>query len=112
MSQNEETDKFWVLVDRIIELVNEESDELDLGIVNSALTEAAARFSSFYVASSSESKKDLLEDKPDILKSFAADYKGRLASNIDDYVDHYKEYLGAAAQKESDMGDADSTGAE
>ena len=86
---------FWNLVDDLIERANESAADADMGIVNAAMMEACARFNAYYVALSSESKADLKEDKEDAVKRFGGEYKSRLASNINDYIDNFKVYLKA-----------------
>ena len=91
--QQSDEDIFWGIVDELIELANEKSADVDMGIVNAALMNATARFNAFYVASSSESRNDLKEDKDDSIQRMGAEYKRLYAENLEDYIENYKVYL-------------------
>ena len=98
---NADEEKFWQLVEQIIELANNESLDLDPGIVSSALLQATARYNAFYIASSCETRNDLKEDKDESLRRFTSDYKRRLGENLEDYIENYKIYLGESADSQS-----------
>ena len=85
--------QYWDLVESIIENVNAACEEHELGLVNGALMQAAARFNAFYLAASSESRKDLKEDREGSVRDFGAEYKKMLADNLDDYIENYKVYM-------------------
>lgn len=84
---------YWALVESFIAQANEASAEQDLGLINGALMQAAARFNAFYVAASSESRKDLKEDVDGSIRDFGSEYKRLLSENFDDYVENYKVYM-------------------
>ena len=88
-----EDELYWDLVEKFIEVANEASGDIDLGIVNSAIMNAATRFNAFYISASSESRNDLKEDKDDAIQRFGANYKRLLADNLDDYIENYKVYM-------------------
>lgn len=88
-----EQDAYWNLVEGFVEQANTSLDEHDLGVVSDALMEAAARFAAFYAASSSETRKDLKEDKDDTVHDFGGEFKRKLAGNLDDYIENYKVYM-------------------
>lgn len=92
MDQTQEQ-KYWELVESFIEKANAACEEDELGLVNGALMQAAARFNAFYLAASSESRKDLKEDKESSVRDFGGEYKKLLADNLEDYIEHYKVYM-------------------
>jgi len=101
--QDQQEEHFWQMVDAFVDKANELSDGQDLGLVASALMQANARFSAFYVASSSESRKDFKEDIDSTIQDFGRSFKQRLASDLDDYHENYKIYL-AEKTDEDDIG--------
>ncbi|VUD61607.1 hypothetical protein TDB9533_02849 [Thalassocella blandensis] len=97
MDQTQEQ-QYWALVESFIEKANASCEENELGLVNGALMQAAARFNAFYLAASSESRKDLKEDKESSVKDFGGEYKKLLAENLDDYIENYKVYMRDATE--------------
>ena len=89
----DEKELFWDLVDEFIKLANEKSHDIDLGIVNSALLSASARYSSFYVAVNAASKRDLVDDKSESVQYLGGQYKKQLAENLEDYIDHFDSFV-------------------
>ncbi|MFL0804148.1 MAG: DUF3144 domain-containing protein [Agarilytica sp.] len=90
----EDTDQaYWNIVDTFLEQANAQTEKHDVGMVASALMNAAARYSAFYVAGSSESRKDLKEDKDVLVQDISREFKQRFASNLEDYIENYKIYL-------------------
>ena len=94
MSNAKSDDVFWDLVDEFISRANEHAQDHDMGIVAAALMQSAARFSSFYVAASSESRNDLKDDKDSLVSDVSRDFKKQFAQSLEDYIENYKVYLG------------------
>jgi|GEM_PF-2417816 len=92
-SPDEGLDSYWNLVDDFINKANEFADGENTGVVASALVQAAARYSSFYAATSSESRNDLKDDKDALIRDFSREFKKQFADNLEDYIEHYKIYL-------------------
>lgn len=92
-SEKQAEESYWQLVEEIIELANKRAEELKPGVVSSALLQATSRYSAFYVAGSSESRKDLIEDKDDAIANISQEFKKQFASNLEDYIENYKVYL-------------------
>lgn len=86
-------DVYWGIVQSFVEQANQNLSDHDLGVVSDALMEAAARFSAFYAASSSETRKDLKQDKDDTIHDFGGEFKRKLSENLDDYIENYKVYM-------------------
>lgn len=93
MSAKADEELFWSLLEGFIAQANEKAEEVDLGIVASALMNASARFSAFYLAQSSESRKDLKEDKDTLVLDISREFKKRFAENLEDYIENYKVLL-------------------
>ncbi len=95
MSQDNPDDAFWNVVDQFISSANESAATQDIGLVASAMLNASARFSAFYVAGSSESRADLKEDKDVLIADISREFKKRFAEELEDYIENYKVYLRA-----------------
>lgn len=93
MSKKSDEELFWTLLEGFITQANTHAEEVDLGIVASALLNASARFSAFYLAQSSESRADLKEDKDSLVQDISREYKKRFAENLEDYIENYKVLL-------------------
>ena len=86
---------FWEAVDAAVELANSTSGKTDPGVAASAIMQAAARYCAFYAAASSESRKDLKDDKDNIVQDFSREFKKQFATNLEEYIENYKIYLGS-----------------
>lgn len=93
VSKKSDEELFWTLLEGFIIQANEKAEDVDLGIVASALMNASARFSAFYLAQSSESRKDLKEDKDTLVVDVSREFKKRFAENLEDYIENYKVLL-------------------
>ncbi|TVZ40787.1 uncharacterized protein DUF3144 [Alteromonadaceae bacterium 2753L.S.0a.02] len=89
---NEET-QFWDAVDAFIDTANRATEDVDPGIISSAMLYAAARFNAFYVASYAESRKDFLEDSEDTVRHYSDEFKKLFQENMADYGENYKTYM-------------------
>lgn len=94
-------DKHQGAVNALIENANRIAAEENPGLAASALMQAAARYASFYVASSSESRKDLKEDKDALIQDMTREFKAIFADNLDDYIENYKIYLPEKSEAEN-----------
>ena len=92
---NEEDNQFWDLVDAFIEKANSACDDLDPGIVSAALLNAAARFNSFVVASSSIDRKEYIDEIESAQNYLTGRYRDLLRDNLEDYRENYKVFVRA-----------------
>jgi hypothetical protein len=99
MTDHDET-RFWNMVDHFIQQANDACEETDPGIVSAALLNAAARFNAFVVATSSLDRKEYIEEIDSSLNYLTGRYREVLRENLEDYRDHYKEYVRADEPKE------------
>ncbi|MGB3608753.1 MAG: DUF3144 domain-containing protein [Cellvibrio sp.] len=90
---NHDEELFWNLVDQFIQNANDACDQADPGVVSAALLNAAARFNAFVVASSSLDRKEYIEEMDSSLNYLTGRYREILRDNLEDYRDHYKEYV-------------------
>ena len=85
--------KFWNLVEELIEAANQKASAQEPALVSDALLYAAARFNVYVAAAAAadraEFKAELEEVKALLLEQFAA----MLDANLDDYLENYKLYL-------------------
>lgn len=93
MSSSDNDSNYWEMVDQFIEQANAHTEERTPGEVASALMNAAARYSAFYLAGSSESRNDLKEDKEVLVQDVSREFKKRFAEDLEDYIENYKVYF-------------------
>ncbi len=90
MSAENTDNEYWDVVSDFIEQANKCTEDRTPGEVASALLNAAARYSAFYLAGSSESRKDLKEDKDALVQDVSREFKKRFAENLEEYIADYK----------------------
>ncbi len=90
MSAENTDNEYWDVVSDFIEQANKYTEGRAPGEVASALLNAAARYSAFYLAGSSESRKDLKEDKGVLVQDVSREFKKRFAENLEEYIEDYK----------------------
>jgi Protein of unknown function (DUF3144) len=88
----EET-QFWDLVDQFIQQANDACEHLEPGLVSAALLNASARFNAFVVASASLDRAEFIEEIDPALNHLTDHYRSLLRDNLDDYREHYKNYI-------------------
>lgn len=94
MSHEEE--QFWQLVESFIQQANSASENVDTGIVLSALLEAGARYSAFFAASGAQDRNEFKAEVDATVQDFSLEYKKRLQQNVEDYLENYKIYMKSA----------------
>jgi hypothetical protein len=92
MSDDIQDTAFWERADEVINLVNQQAEETASEEVSASLLYAAARFTSYLVASSAENADEIKAGKEEAVEYFTAQYRQLLIDNIDDYIDNYDEY--------------------
>jgi hypothetical protein len=93
MGKNERDDNFWNRADRFIHIANDFCDQTSRGKVSSSLLYAAARFSSFVVASSAKSASEIQHQKEAALEYFVGQYRQMLEENLDDQIKNFDIYM-------------------
>lgn len=94
MSEQNDDDLFWGLVEKIIEQANNACDDADPGIVSAALMNAAARFNAFVVAQSSLDKNEFAEDVEGTTNYLSGRYRDFLKEHMEDYRENYTTLIG------------------
>lgn len=94
MSEKNDDDLFWGLVEAFIEQANDACDAADPGIVSAALMNAAARFNAFVVAQSSLDKNEFTEDVEGTTNYLSGRYRDFLKEHMQDYSENYSTLIG------------------
>ena len=93
MSQSAPGEDYWKRADEVIQLANEQRTHASNIKVGASLLYAAARFNAFVAASSSADAAEMKADKAEALEYFCDEFRKALSENLDDYVDHYEDYI-------------------
>lgn len=88
-----EDEQFWDVVDNVIDVSNNAMETSEPGLVNSAMLYAAARYTTFVLASHSETRKDFIADTPEAIRQFSEEFQRLLEENMEDYAENYKVYM-------------------
>lgn len=94
MSEKNDDDLFWELVEKFIEQANDACENADPGIVGAALMNAAARFNAFVVAQSSLDKNEFAEDVEGTTNYLSGRYRDFLKEHMEDYRENYTALIG------------------
>ncbi|HEY0891651.1 MAG TPA: DUF3144 domain-containing protein [Cellvibrio sp.] len=94
MSDKNDDDLFWELVEKFIEQANDACEDADPGIVSAALMNAAARFNAFVVAQSSLDKNEFAEDVEGTTNYLSGRYRDFLKEHMEDYRENYTTLIG------------------
>jgi len=93
MSRPPPDQQFWDLADSFIHVANEHSDTVAHAKVSAAMLYAAARFNAFIAAANADDEVAFREDRERALEYFTGEFRKMLAENLDDWADHYTEYI-------------------
>ncbi len=85
--------EFWGRADEIIQLANKQCEKAGSGKVSSSLLYASSRFSAFLLATTADDAEEMKKDRDKAIKYFTDQYKNMLIDNLDDYIEHHKEYI-------------------
>ncbi len=91
MSDKDADAEFRSVVDEFIHLANKRAETVPKENVNMALLYAAARFSSFIVASHAPDVEKYQRDREAAAEFFLREYQRMLQENLDDYAKVYNE---------------------
>ena len=94
MSDKNDEDLFWNLVEAFIEQANDACENVDPGIVSAALMNATARFNAFVVAQSSLDKNEFAEDVEGTTNYLSGRYRDFLKEHMEDYRENYTTLIG------------------
>jgi hypothetical protein len=91
-----ENDKeFFERADAYITLANEQAANVNRGKVSASMMFALARFNAWVSASGTESGDELASVKEEALTYFVKEYRQMLEENLDEYIEHFDDYMKA-----------------
>ena len=94
MTDTNDDDIFWKLVEQFIDNANEACDSADPGIVSAALINATARFNAYVVAQSSLDKNEFAQDVEGTTNYLTGRYRDFLKDHMEDYRENYSTLIG------------------
>jgi Protein of unknown function (DUF3144) len=93
--KNTDEEQYWTLVEQFIEQANIACENVDIGIVSAALSDASARFNAFCAAQASLDKKEFAEDLEGSINFYTGRYRELLREHMNDYQDHFADLIGS-----------------
>ena len=84
--------EFWARADEVIDIANKQCDDSSSGKVSASLLYAAARFSSFSVASSAKGVEEMKRNREAAIKYFSGQFEKMLTENFDEYIRNFNSY--------------------
>jgi hypothetical protein len=91
-----EVDKeFFERADAYITIANEQAANVGRGKVSASLMFATARFNAWVSASGTESSEELASVKEEALEYFLNEYRQMLEENLNEYIEHFDDYMKA-----------------
>lgn len=94
MTETNDEQLFWDLVENFIQKANDACDDADPGIVSAAMLNASARFNAFVVAHSSLDKNEFAEDVENSVNYLTGRYRDFLKEHMEDYRENYRQLIG------------------
>jgi hypothetical protein len=87
--------EFFERADAYITLANEQAANVSRGKVSASMMFATARFNAWISASGTESGDELASVKEEALEYFVNEYRQMLDENLDEYIEHFDDYMKA-----------------
>ncbi len=87
--------EFFERADAYITLANEQAADATRGKVSASMMFATARFNAWVSASGTESGEELASVKEEALEYFVTEYRKMLEENLDEYIEHFDDYMKA-----------------
>ena len=91
MSDND--DNFFDRADEYIDISNKYLSNVTAGKVSASMLYGTARFNAFISACSFDNVAQMKKAKQGIMDYFVGEYKKMLEENLDDYIEHFDEYM-------------------
>jgi len=92
-AQENSEEAFWKLTDKFIGFANEQAENNEIGVVNSSLLFASARFNTFLIATQCGNKEAFETEKVAALEYFVNQYKIALTEHMADYQAKFDTYI-------------------
>jgi hypothetical protein len=90
---NKPDEAFFDRADAHIALSNEQVGASDKGKVSASMLYATARFNTWVTASGYKKGEAMAADRAKIVEYFVAQYVKMLEDHLDDYIEHFDEYM-------------------
>ncbi len=90
---------FYDRADEHLRIAHEHLAEAARGRVSASMMYSCARFNAWVSASNCASGKDLKDAYGETIEYFVAEYRKMLVRNLDDFVDHFDEYMEPPAKR-------------
>ena len=84
---------FYDRADGHIHLANEHCSNVGRGKVSASLMYGCARFQAWNAATWAQDVEDMKAKRDETIKYFVEQYRAMLEENLDDYIDHFQEYM-------------------
>ena len=85
--------EFFERADAYITVANEQAAAVNRGKVSASMMFATARFNAWVSASGTDSGEELASVKEDALEYFVTEYRRMLEENLDEYIEHFDNYM-------------------
>ena len=87
--------EFFERADAYITVANEQAANVGRGKVSASMMFATARFNAWVSASGTESRDELASVRQEALEYFVNEYRQMLEENLDEYIEHFDNYMKA-----------------
>lgn len=89
---------FYQRADAHIRLSNDQLEGVSSGKVSASMMYGLARFNAWLSAHGVQNPEQMKEARPGMVEYFVDQYKQMLEHNLDDYIEHFDQYIGADAE--------------
>jgi hypothetical protein len=93
VATTEPDDSFVARADAVIELANAQLGSIGRGKVSASSMYAIARFNAWVSFTGFTSQADMRSRRAETLDYFVAQYRATLEDHLDDYAEHFEEYM-------------------
>ena len=90
---SEVDENFYARADEHINLANKQLQNESMGKVSASMMFSVARFNAWVSACGWDSGAAMASAKAETLDYFVEEYRKMLNENLDDYIDHFDEYM-------------------
>ncbi|HKO88084.1 MAG TPA: DUF3144 domain-containing protein [Burkholderiales bacterium] len=84
---------FYERADGHIHLANEQLKEIERGKVSASFMYGCTRFQAWNAACWAESVENMKANRQETVDYFVQQYRAMLEENLDDYIEHYANYM-------------------
>lgn len=92
---------FFERADAHIHLANSQlSEQVSIGDVSASSMFGVARFNAYTSAADFAGSQELAAEKMNIIEYFVGEYRQMLAEHLEDYIQHFDDYLSPGSQSD------------